>query len=78
MAQLGDRLRSYREGLGLSLEELGERVGASRQFVSRVELGDKAMPRHWLRGLPPEFTQMWIEDRTAAYEARLRREVEGE
>jgi len=40
---LGRRIQELRKGLGLSQEELGERMGVSRQAISKWE-GDQATP----------------------------------
>lgn len=40
---LGQRIQELRKGLGLSQEELGERVGVSRQAISKWE-GDLTIP----------------------------------
>jgi len=37
--QTGERFRIWREHIGLSQRELGERVGWPRQEVSRLEIG---------------------------------------
>lgn len=43
MLQIGERLQEYRKNLGLSQEEFAEKIGVSRQAVSKWEL-DKAYP----------------------------------
>ncbi|MFB2579893.1 helix-turn-helix domain-containing protein [Herbiconiux sp. P15] len=43
MSQVGERIRVVRQAQGLSLRELGSRVGVSASFLSQVELG-RAMP----------------------------------
>ena len=40
---LGQRIQELRKGLGLSQEELGERMGGSRQAISKWE-GDQTIP----------------------------------
>ena len=40
---LGQRIQELRKGLRLSQEELGERMGVSRQAISKWE-GDQAIP----------------------------------
>ena len=40
---LGRRIQALRKGLGLSQEELGERIGVSRQAISKWE-GDQTIP----------------------------------
>ena len=40
---LGQRIQELRKGLGLSQEELGERMGVSRQAISKWE-GDQTIP----------------------------------
>ena len=37
---IGDRVRALREGMGLSLRELGERSGVSAPMLSQVERGE--------------------------------------
>jgi Zn-dependent peptidase ImmA (M78 family)/transcriptional regulator with XRE-family HTH domain len=39
---LGDQLRLARMALGLSLESVGEQVGASRQYIQQLETGAKS------------------------------------
>ena len=43
MLQIGARLLEYRKNAGLSQEEFAEKIGVSRQAVSKWEL-DKAYP----------------------------------
>lgn len=38
-----ERLRTRRRELGLSQEELADRIGLHKQFVSRVELGERRL-----------------------------------
>lgn len=38
-----ERLRSRRQELGLSQQRLAERLGLHKQFVSRVELGERRL-----------------------------------
>lgn len=38
-----DRLRMRREELGLSQQSLAERLGLHKQFISRVELGERRL-----------------------------------
>src|SRR5262252_4787500 len=38
--EIGERLRTYRMGLGLAAEEVAERLGVSRAAVYRIEAGD--------------------------------------
>lgn len=40
--QFGDWLRSAREELGLTQDELGERVGVKKQHISNLERGEKS------------------------------------
>ena len=40
----GDNLRLARLVLGVSLDELGERVGVSRQYIHQLETSDKKVP----------------------------------
>ena len=40
---LGQRIQELRKGLNLSQEELGERMGVSRQAISKWE-GDQTIP----------------------------------
>ena len=40
---LGQRIQELRKGLGLSQEELGEKMGVSRQAISKWE-GDQTIP----------------------------------
>ena len=37
---LYNRLKEYRARLGINQQELGKRVGASRQTISLIERGD--------------------------------------
>lgn len=43
MLQIGERIQEYRKNLGFSQEEFAEKIGVSRQAVSKWEL-DKAYP----------------------------------
>ena len=40
---LGQRIQELRKGMGFSQEELGERMGVSRQAISKWE-GDQTIP----------------------------------
>ena len=40
LKKLGERVRYIRKSKGLTLEEVGSRVGKNRQSISRFEIGD--------------------------------------
>lgn len=42
LALLGQRLRAYRLGEGITLEEMAERTGLSRNTVRNIEIGEDA------------------------------------
>lgn len=52
---LGQRISQYRKGLGISQEELGARLGVSRQAVSKWETGAAAPDMNNLMALAREF-----------------------
>lgn len=52
---LGKRISQYRKGLGISQEELGARLGVSRQAVSKWETGTAAPDMENLLALAREF-----------------------
>lgn len=52
---LGDRIAQYRKNLGISQEELGARLGVSRQAVSKWETGAAAPDMNNLMALAREF-----------------------
>jgi transcriptional regulator with XRE-family HTH domain len=39
--EVGKRIRLFRNQKGMSLEELGEKIGVSKSFVSKIENGKK-------------------------------------
>jgi len=43
LKEMGQRLMSARKSLGITQEELAERVGVSTQMISNLELGKKAI-----------------------------------
>ncbi len=45
LKQIGKRIRSQREFLGLSRDELAESMGVSVNFCSDIELGKKGLWR---------------------------------
>ena len=53
MKELGARLRTLREGVGLSQAKIGKLYGASQVSVNRYESG---------AGFPPAKTLMWYAD----------------
>lgn len=75
---LGERISHYRKRLGISQEELGDRLGVSRQAVSKWETGKSApdlenllalarlfgVPLSELTGTPPEETEKSPEPET--------------
>ena len=42
---VGDRLRRFRRGRGLSQERLGELAGVSQNYIAQLERGATAIPR---------------------------------
>ncbi len=52
---LGQRISAYRKTLGISQEELGARLGVSRQAVSKWETGAAAPDMENLLALAREF-----------------------
>ena len=52
---LGQRISGYRKALGISQEELGTRLGVSRQAVSKWETGAAAPDMENLLALAKEF-----------------------
>jgi len=53
MKELGARLRTLREGIGLSQAKIGKLFGASQVSINRYESG---------AGFPPAKTLMWYAD----------------
>ena len=41
MIEIGKRIKDYRESLGISQRELGEKLGVSNQIISKWERGDQ-------------------------------------
>ena len=52
---LGQRISEYRKGLGISQEELGARLGVSRQAVSKWETDIASPDMENLLALSREF-----------------------
>jgi transcriptional regulator with XRE-family HTH domain len=46
-----NRIRELREGRGLTLAELADRVGTTNQQISHLELGKRQLTVDWLRRL---------------------------
>jgi len=53
MKELGSRLRSLRESIGLSQAKIGKLIGISQVSMNRYESGD---------GFPPANTLLWYAD----------------
>src|SRR5687767_8962813 len=66
--QIGPRIRSLREAMGLSLRELGERAGVSAPMLSQVERGETsptlAIAQRIARGLELSLSQLLRLDET--------------
>ena len=52
---LGQLVRERREEMGLSQQELAERIGASRPYLSQIESGTKKWPRKYVPALSVEL-----------------------
>jgi phage repressor protein C with HTH and peptisase S24 domain len=56
---VANRIREHRERLKLTMEELGSRVGTSKQQISKLEKRERALTQTWLEklasalGVPP-------------------------
>jgi len=44
---LGERLKTLRQKLGITQEDVARARGCSKQFVSYVETGKKRVPKSW-------------------------------
>ncbi len=51
----GDRVKQVRKNKGLTLEKFGERVGVTKQTVSRIENGVNALTEQMLLSICREF-----------------------
>lgn len=48
-----NHLRAWRSSKGMTLEELGEKVGTSASVIGYLESGERALSAKWLRRLAP-------------------------
>lgn len=48
---IGDSIREHREALGLTLVELGDRLGMSQAMLSRIERGQRGLDSTMLRAV---------------------------
>ena len=46
LGSLAERVKWARDRLGLTQADLAERIGASREFVTKVESGERIRPRN--------------------------------
>ena len=51
----GELLRRLRKERGLTLEQLGEKVGTSPQQIGRLEKGERTMTRKWAEAIAPHL-----------------------
>lgn len=56
-----NRIRELREAAGLSMEKLGERIGASTSTINRLEKGGTDLISEWLPPLARELGVRWWE-----------------
>jgi len=56
MVPLGNRLREFRKSLGLSAQEIGDKLGINGTSVTRWETGDSAPPLSYIFYLANEFS----------------------
>lgn len=45
--EVGNKLREIRENTGLTLEQLGEKIGKSKQWLSELERGNIRLTYEW-------------------------------
>ena len=58
----GDRVKQIRKNKGMTLEKFGERVGVTKQTVSRIENGVNALTEQMLLSICREFNvnENWL------------------
>lgn len=58
---IADRVKSAREKAGLTQEQLGDRLGLSRDFVSKIENGITQRPRNIKElGIALNVSPIWL------------------
>ena len=58
----GERIKDVRKALGLTLEKFGERVGVTKQTVSRIENGVNNLTEQMTKSICREFSvdYLWL------------------
>ena len=56
----GERVKQARKSLGLTLEQFGEKVGVTKQTVSRIENGINNLTEQMIKSICREFSVDYI------------------
>jgi len=56
----GERVKQVRKSLGLTLEQFGEKVGVTKQTVSRIENGVNNLTEQMIKSICREFNVDYI------------------
>lgn len=56
----GERVKEVRKSLGLTLEKFGEKVGVTKQTVSRIENGVNSLTEQMTKSICREFSVDYI------------------
>lgn len=56
----GERVKEVRKSLGLTLEKFGEKVGVTKQTVSRIENGINNLTEQMIKSICREFSVDYI------------------
>ncbi|MBU4016241.1 helix-turn-helix domain-containing protein [Patescibacteria group bacterium] len=51
MKTLGSKIKNIRVGLGLTVEDLSQKLGVSRSYLTLIEGGKRRLPRRFVKGL---------------------------
>ena len=58
----GERVKSVRKKLELTLEKFGERLGVTKTAISRIEKGDRGLTEQMFKSICREFgvNEVWL------------------